>query len=543
MTPGLMMAQPLLISNLLQHAERHHADTEIVSRSVEGPLHRYTWRQAGVRARQLAQALARLGIGEGSMVGTLAWNGYRHLETYYAVSGMGAICHTTNPRLFPEQIRYIVNHAEDQVLLFDLSFLPLVEQLAPSLPGVLHYILLTDEAHMPANSSLPGLLCYETLLAAENGHYSWPQLDEQAASSLCYTSGTTGNPKGVLYSHRSTVLHALVSGLPDQLDLSATRCVMPVVPMFHVNGWGLPYSTALNGCKLVLPGAQLDGASLQQLIVDEDVDMAAGVPTIWLMLVQHCQKHGATLGRMNRVICGGSAPPQALIEQLEALGCELRQLWGMTELSPVGTTSCAKYTHRDADLATRRRLQTQQGRPTFGVDFRVVNDAGAVLPHDGQTSGRLQVRGPWVLSQYFRQESGDSHSADGWFDTGDVVSIDSHHYMKITDRSKDVIKSGGEWISSIELENILVAHPAVAEAAAIGVPHPKWDERPLLLVVLKPGMAADSAELLRFFNGKVPRWWLPDAVRIVDSLPHTATGKLLKVALRQQYADFAWPEI
>ncbi|WP_024304179.1 3-(methylthio)propionyl-CoA ligase [Pseudogulbenkiania sp. MAI-1] len=541
MLHGLMMDQPLLISGLLQHAERCHGDTEIVSRTVEGPIHRYTYRDAARRARQLANALAALGIESGDRVGTLAWNGYRHYELYYAVSGSGAVCHTINPRLFPEQIGYIIDHAEDVALFFDLTFLSLVEQLAPQLSGVRHFVLLTDREHMPLHSTIANLLCYEELLDGRSEQYDWPVFDENTASSLCYTSGTTGQPKGVLYSHRSTLLHSYSSSLPDSLGLSAADAVLPVVPMFHVNAWGLPYSCTMNGTKLVLPGPKLDGASLYELIEQEQVTLAAGVPTVWLMLLQHCEQNGLRLPNLQRGIVGGSAAPAAMFEQLAAHGVQLRQLWGMTELSPVGTTTAPLYTHRDADPATLRRLQTRQGRPVYGVEIRLVDDAGQPLPHDGVAFGNLQVRGPWVLSQYYRRDLDASLTADGWFDTGDVVTIDPDGYMKITDRSKDVIKSGGEWISSIELENILVGHPAVAEAAAIGVVHPKWDERPLMVVVLKPGHSASRDELLAFFEGKVAKWWAPDEVVIVDQLPHTATGKLLKTTLREQFRDFNWP--
>ncbi|ATP27657.1 long-chain fatty acid--CoA ligase [Chromobacterium violaceum] len=539
---GQMMDQPLLIADLLAHAERFHGDTEIVSRTVEGPMHRYTYRDAARRARQLANALPSLGVAPGDRVGTLAWNGYRHFEIYFAVSGSGAVCHTVNPRLFPEQIAWIVNHAEDKVLMFDSSFLPLVAQIADQLKTVERFVLLADHASLPADSGIPDLLSYEDLVHGHSDVYDWPRLDENAASSLCYTSGTTGNPKGVLYSHRSTVLHAYGSSLPDSFDLSARAVVMPVVPMFHANAWGLPYSCAMNGSKLVLPGPKLDGASLQQLIAEEGVTTTIGVPTVWLQLLQHCQREQLSLAPLKRVIAGGSAVPESMIEQLAERGIEMRQLWGMTELSPFGTTCTLKLKHQGLAGKDLNALLTKQGRPVYGVDIRIVDDAGLPLPHDGVSFGNLQVRGPWVLSQYFKRELDANHSADGWFHTGDVVTIDADGYMRITDRTKDVIKSGGEWISSIDLENILVGHPAVAEAAAIAVPHPKWDERPLMVVTLKPGARATREELLAYFDGKIAKWWTPNDIAFVDELPHTATGKLLKMKLREQFRDHPWPE-
>ncbi|WP_261174260.1 3-(methylthio)propionyl-CoA ligase [Chromobacterium amazonense] len=542
MLRGQMMDLPLLISDLLTHAERFHGDTEIVSRTVEGPIHRYTYRDAARRARQLANALPSLGVAPGDRIGTLAWNGYRHFEIYFAVSGSGAVCHTVNPRLFPEQIAWIINHAEDKVLMFDASFLPLVKQLADQLKSVEHFVLLASRADLPADSGIPDLISYEDLVNSHSDVYAWPRLDENAASSLCYTSGTTGNPKGVLYSHRSTVLHAYGSALPDSFDISARSVVMPVVPMFHANAWGLPYSCAMNGSKLVLPGSKLDGASLQQLIAEEGVTTTVGVPTVWLQLLQYCQRENLSLAPLKRVIAGGSAVPESMIKQLAERGIEMRQLWGMTELSPCGTTGTPKLKHQGLAGPELNALLTKQGRPVYGVDIRIVDDAGLPLPHDGVSFGNLQVRGPWVLSQYFKRELDANHSADGWFHTGDVVTIDPDGFMRITDRTKDVIKSGGEWISSIDLENILVGHPAVAEAAAIAVPHPKWDERPLMVVTLKPSARATREELLAYFDGKIAKWWTPNDVVFVDELPHTATGKLLKMKLREQFRGHQWPE-
>jgi 3-(methylthio)propionyl---CoA ligase len=540
---GQMMEQPLLISDLIRHAEQYHGDGEIVSRVVDGSIHRYTWADAGRRSRQLANALLALGVGEGDCVGTLAWNTFRHLEAYYAISGIGAICHTVNHRLFADQILYMINHAEDRVLLFDATFLSLVEQLAPQLPQVHTYVLMDSRALMPVDSPLGNLLCYEDLVGSHSDRFDWPRMDERTASSLCYTSGTTGHPKGVLYSHRSTVLHALSSSLPDALHISAEGCVLPVVPMFHVNGWGLPYSAAMNGTKLVLPGPKMDPISLYQLIEEEQVTMAAGVPTVWLGLLQHCETNRLRLHALERVIVGGSAVPEAMIDQMAEHGVEVRQLWGMTEMSPCGTTSTPKFKHRAADERARRLVATSQGRPLYGVQMRIVDGNGQLLPQDGVAFGNLQVRGPCVLSQYFHRELDSSHTADGWFNTGDVAKIDPDGYMRITDRTKDVIKSGGEWISSIDLENIVIGHPAVAEAAAVGVPHPKWDERPVLVVVLKPGATASREELLQFYDGKIAKWWRPDDVVFVDELPHTATGKLQKMKLRERLHDYRWPDL
>lgn len=538
---GQMMEQPLLISDLIRHAEQYHGDGEIVSRLVDGSIHRYTWADAARRARQLANALRALGVREGDCVGTLAWNTHRHLEAYYGISGIGAICHTVNHRLFAEQILYIVNHAEDRVLLFDATFVSLVEQLAPQLPHVRAYVLMGGREQMPSDSSIDNLLCYEDLVGSHSDHLDWPLLDERAASSLCYTSGTTGHPKGVLYSHRSTVLHAFSSSLPDALHISAESCVLPVVPMFHVNGWGLPYSAAMNGAKLALPGPKMDAISLYELIEQEQVTMAAGVPTVWLGLLQHCEANRLRLHALKRVIVGGSAVPEAMIDQMAEHGVEVRQLWGMTELSPCGTTSTPKFKHHASDARTRRLLGTAQGRPLYGVQMRIVDGNGQPLPQDGVAFGNLQVKGPWVLSGYFRRERDTSHTEDGWFNTGDVAKIDADGYMRITDRTKDVIKSGGEWISSIELENIIIGHPAVAEAAVVGVPHPKWDERPVLVVVLKPGASAERADLLQFYEGKIAKWWTPDDVVFIDELPHTATGKLQKMKLRERLRDYRWP--
>jgi fatty-acyl-CoA synthase len=547
---GQMMNSSLILSSLLQHAARYHGDTEIVSRTVEGAsaddggaikngIHRYTYADAHVRARKLANALARLGVQRGDRVGTLAWNGYRHFELYYAISGIGAVTHTINPRLFPEQVSWIANHAEDRVLFFDLTFLPLIEQLAPQCPTVKAWVAMTDRAHMPA-SKIPGLLCYEELLAAESDQYEWPQLDENSAAALCYTSGTTGNPKGALYSHRSSVLHALAACLPDGMNLSAREVILPVVPMFHVNAWGTPYSAPLVGAKLVFPGPALDGASLHELYETESVTFTAGVPTVWQGLLQHLQKNALRLSTVKRMIVGGAACPPSLMQSFERdFGVKIIHAWGMTELSPLGTVCTLKRRQQELPAEQRFAHEIKQGRPPYGIDLKIVDEQGAELRRDGKTSGNLLVRGAWVIDRYYRLDG--SPLQDGWFPTGDVATLDADGFLQITDRSKDVIKSGGEWISSIELENIALTHPAVSEAAAIGIRHPKWDERPLLAVVRRPGQEPTREELLALYPGKVARFCIPDDVVFVEELPHTATGKISKLKLREQLKDYRWP--
>ncbi|PPE70609.1 long-chain fatty acid--CoA ligase [Caldimonas thermodepolymerans] len=535
-----MMQMPLMISSLLVHAARHNGDIEIVSKRVEGDIHRYTYRDAELRARKLAQALARLGCEEGDRVGTLAWNGYRHFEIYYGTSGSGLVCHTINPRLFPEQIAWIINDAEDRVLCFDLTFLPLVEKLAPQLRTVQHYVLMTDRAHMPAQTSLPDLKCYDELVEAENGDYAWPQFDENTASSICYTSGTTGNPKGAVYSHRSTVLHAYASALPDAMACGGADVILPVVPMFHVNAWGIPYSAALVGAKLVFPGPHLDGKSLYELFETEKVTFSAGVPTVWLGLLTYVKENKLTFSTFKRTVIGGSACPPAMIRTLEDdYGVNVIHAWGMTELSPLGTLSKLKSKHANLPREEQRRILEKQGKVIYGIDMEITDDNGNALPWDGKASGNLVVRGHWVIDRYFRSDS--SPLQNGWFPTGDVATIDPDGYMQITDRSKDVIKSGGEWISSIDLENIAMAHPAVHEAAAIACRHPKWDERPLLVVVRKPGQEVTREELLKFYEGKIAKWQIPDDVVFVDEIPHTATGKMQKLKLREQFANYKLP--
>ena len=542
---GLMMNMPLQISSLIRHAERYHGDTEIVSRMVEGGIHRYTYRDAHRRARQLANALGALGVRATDRIGTLAWNGFRHFEIYYATSGTGAICHTINPRLFPEQIGYIVNHAEDQYVFFDLTFLKLVEGIAPHCKGVRGWVAMTDKAHMPQSSSLD-LLCYEDLVNSHSDDYQWPEFDETTASSLCYTSGTTGNPKGVIYSHRSTVLHAYAACLPDAMNLSARDVVMPVVPMFHANAWSLPYAGPLVGCKIVFPGAALDGASVHELFETEKVTMSAGVPTVWLGLLQHVQQNKLKFTTLTRTVIGGSACPPAMIRTFQdEYGVQVLHAWGMTEMSPLGTVCTLKSRQLGQDKEAQYAIQFKQGRAIYGVDMKIVDDAGKELPWDGKAFGDLLVRGPWITSEYLKGEGGnplrtDEHGRD-WFPTGDVATIDPDGFMQITDRSKDVIKSGGEWISSIDLENAAMAHPAVREAAVIGVYHPKWDERPLLVVVKKADAQVTAQELLKFFEGRVAKWWIPDDVVFVDELPHTATGKLLKTKIREDFKAHKLP--
>ncbi len=538
---GLMMQQPLLISSLLVHAERHHGDQEVVSRRVEGDIHRETYRELAARSRRMAKALAALGVKSGERVATLAWNGHRHMELYYAVSGSGAVLHTLNPRLHPDQIVYIADHAEGQVLFFDLSFLPIIEAVAGRVKTIKHFIAMTDRAHMPAASKVANLLCFEDLLQAQDDDFEWPLFDENQASSLCYTSGTTGNPKGVLYSHRSTVLHTFAIALPDTLNCSARDTILPVVPMFHVNAWGLPYAACMMGAKLVFPGPGLDGKSLYELFETERVTLSAGVPTVWQGLLAYVEANDLQFSSMRRTVIGGSACPPAMMHTFqERYGVQVLHAWGMTEMSPVGTAATLKSKHIGLSLEETFAVQSTQGRAVYGVDMKIVAEDGAALPWDGKASGELLVRGPWIISAYFKGEGGDP-LVEGWFPTGDVATIDADGYMHITDRSKDVIKSGGEWIGSIDLENIAMAHPKVAMAACIAAAHPKWDERPLLVVVKKPGVELARDELLQFFDGRIAKWWTPDDVVFVDAIPLGATGKMLKNRLREQFKDHKLP--
>jgi acyl-CoA synthetase (AMP-forming)/AMP-acid ligase II len=539
---GMMMQQPLLISSLLIHAERHHGDQEIVSRRVEGDLHRCSYRDLAGRARRMANALAtKLAVPTGARVATLAWNGYRHMELYYAVSGSGSVLHTLNPRLHPDQVVWIADHAEDQVLFFDLSFLPLIEAIAGRVKTIKTFVALTDRAHMPASCQLPNLLCYEELIEGASDGFDWPVFEENTASSLCYTSGTTGNPKGALYSHRSTMLHTFAAALPDALNCSARDVILPVVPMFHVNAWGLPYAACMVGAKLVFPGPFLDGRSLHDLFEAEGVTVSAGVPTVWQGLLTHVEANNLSFSTMRRTIIGGSACPPAMMRAFqETYDVQVLHAWGMTEMSPLGTACTFKAAHLSMGAEQRLAVQAKQGRAVFGVDMKIVDEEGEELPWDGKTSGELLVRGPWIIASYFKGEGGDP-LVNGWFPTGDVSTIDADGFMQITDRAKDVIKSGGEWIGSIDIENIAVAHPMVAMAACIGAKHPKWDERPLLVVVKKPGCDVTKQELLGFFEGKIAKWWTPDDVLFVDTIPLGATGKMQKNKLREQFGDYRLP--
>ncbi|MES2911081.1 MAG: 3-(methylthio)propionyl-CoA ligase [Pseudomonadota bacterium] len=538
---GLMQSQPLLISGLIEFAERHNGDAEIVSRRVEGDVHRYTYRDAAKRSRQVANALDSLKLGFSDRVATLAWNGYRHFELYYGVSGSGRVLHTINPRLHPDQIAWIANHAEDQVLFFDLSFLPLVQAVHAKCTTIKHFIALCDEDKLPKDSGVPNLSSYEKLIGAQSSDYTWPSFDENTASSMCYTSGTTGNPKAALYSHRSSTLHAYAAALPDVMNLSARDSVLPVVPMFHVNAWGIPYSAALTGCKLVFPGPALDGKSVYELIESEGVTFAAGVPTVWQMLLGHMKPSGLRFSKLTRTVIGGSACPPAMITAFQDdYQVEVLHAWGMTEMSPLGTLCTLKNKHDSLSEAEKMKIRLKQGRAIYGVDMKIVDAEGKELPWDGTTFGDLYVKGPWIVREYFKGEGGDP-LVDGWFPTGDVGTIDADGYLQITDRSKDVIKSGGEWISSIDVENIAVAHPAVAMAACIGVAHPKWDERPIIAVAKKPGMEVSREELLKFYEGKTAKWQIPDDVVFVDAIPLGATGKILKTRLREMLKDYKLP--
>ena len=539
---GLMMNVPLSVTSIMEHAERVNGNVEIVSVTGDNPRHRYTYRDAFLRTRQLANGLAGWGLAQGDRIATLAWNDYRHFETYYAAACSGYVCHTINPRLFPEQVAYIINHAEDQYVFFDPDFLPLVESVAAECPGVKGWIILTNEAHMPG-TSLPRVQCYETLVAAGDGVFEWPQLDENTACALCYTSGTTGNPKGVLYSHRSTMLHAYATMMPDAMGLSSRDVVLPIVPMFHVNAWGTPYSCPMAGAKLVFPGSKMgDGATLAALINEEGVTMSAGVPTVWLGLIAYLKSSGMRVDTLDRVIVGGAACPLSIMEDLDKYGVETRVGWGMTEMSPLGSVNSSPADRERYSAAEFAKVRLKAGRPIFGVEMKIVSDTGAEQPWDGVAFGSLKVRGPWICSNYFKLDRSDAHAEEGWFETGDVATIDAQGYMAITDRTKDVIKSGGEWISSIEVENVATDHPKVAEAAVIGHFHPKWSERPLLIVVRNAdGQDLTAAEMLAWFDGKIAKWWTPEAVEFVDELPHTATGKLQKVTLRQMFKDYSFP--
>ena len=538
---GLMQDQPLLVSSLIEFAARHHADAEIVSRRIEGDLHRYTYRQAAMRSRQVARAIDRLGLAFSDRVGTLAWNGYRHFELYFGVSGSGRVVHTINPRLAPDQVAWIANHAEDQVLCFDMTFLPIIKAIWKQCTTVKHWIALCDADALPADTGIAGLQSYEAWIGSEPTDYDWPEFDEKSACALCYTSGTTGHPKGVLYSHRSTLLHAYGGALPDALSFSARDTILPVVPMFHVNAWGIPYGAAMTGMKIVFPGAALDGKSVYELLEAERVTVSAGVPTVWLMLLNHMKANGLKFSTMQRTVIGGSACPPAMIRSFrDDYGVTVLHAWGMTEMSPLGTVCNLKLKHLASDKDAQLAVQLKQGRAVFGVELKIVDPEGKELPWDGSAAGDLLVKGPWIVSGYFKGEGGDPR-VGGWFPTGDVASIDADGFVQITDRSKDVIKSGGEWISSIDIENIAMSHPAVAMAACIALPHPKWDERPLLVVMKKPGAEVTRDALLAHFEGKVAKWQVPDDVVFVDAIPLGATGKMQKNKLREQFKGHRLP--
>jgi fatty-acyl-CoA synthase len=540
---GLMQQQSLLISSLIEFANRHHGDGEVVSRRVEGDIHRYTWADVANRSRQMANALDGLKLAQGARIATLAWNGYRHLELYFGVSGSGRVLHTLNPRLHPDQVVWIANHAEDEILCFDMTFLPLVQAVHAKCTTIKRWVAMCDEDKLPTDSGIPNLISYESLIAGQSTDYTWPQLDENTASSMCYTSGTTGNPKAALYSHRSTLLHAYAAALPDVMCISARDSILPVVPMFHVNAWGIPYSAAMTGAKLVFPGPALDGKSIYELIEAEKVTFAAGVPTVWQMLLSHMKPNALNFSSLKRTVIGGSACPPAMIDAFrESYGVDVLHAWGMTEMSPLGTLCTLKNKHLDLPEEAQMKLRLKQGRCIFGVDMKIVNEAGESLPHDGKTYGDLLVKGPWIIREYYKQE-GPSPLLDGWFPTGDVATIDEDGFMQITDRSKDVIKSGGEWISSIDIENIAMAHPEILMAACIGMPHPKWDERPVVCVVKKPGAELSAADLLKFYEGKTAKWQIPDDVIFVDAIPLGATGKMLKTKLRTQLTEYKLPNL
>jgi fatty-acyl-CoA synthase len=538
---GLMQQWPLLCHKIIDHAARQHGHREIVSRSVEGPIVRTTYTELHKRARQAAQRLERDGFGLGDRVATLAWNTARHLEVWYGAMGIGAVYHTLNPRLFPQQIAWIMNHAEDRILFVDLTFMPLVEKLAPSVPSLRKIVVLTDAAHMP-QTALANVVAYEEWLAGADGDFVWRDLDENTAAGMCYTSGTTGDPKGVVYSHRSNVLHAMIACMPDSMGISSRDVILPVVPMFHANAWGLGQTGPMIGAKMVMPGGKMDGASIYELLDTEKVTFSAAVPTVWLMLLQHLEETGKNLPHLRRVVIGGSACPRVITQKFQQnYDVEVIHAWGMTEMSPLGSLCTLKPEVEGLEPEALLDIRQKQGFAPFGVEMRITDDNDVDRPWDGATFGRLKVRGPAVARAYYGGAGAEQFDADGWFDTGDVAQIDANRYMQITDRAKDVIKSGGEWISTIDLENIAVGHPDVAEAAVIGLPHPKWDERPLLVVVRKPEKTVGRDEMLAFMEGKVAKWWMPDDVVFVDEIPHTATGKIQKITLRERFRDHRLP--
>jgi fatty-acyl-CoA synthase len=535
---GLMQDWPLVVPSILEHANVNHPEQEIVTRSVEGPIHRYTYADLYKRAKRCAKALRKLGVREGDVVATLAWNTYRHMEAWYGLMGLGAVCHTLNPRLFPEQIVYIANHAGDKYLFTDLTFVPICAAIQDKCPGIKGFIVMTDRAHMP-EGKLRNAICYEDLIAEADDDLEWTKVDENAACGLCYTSGTTGNPKGVVYTHRSNVLHALTVNQADAFGTRASDSVMPVVPMFHANAWAIAFAAPMVGAKMVMPGGQMDGKSIHELLETEKVTFTAAVPTVWLMLLQYMEAENKKLSTLKRVMIGGSAVPRMIVERFEVdYGVTVVHGWGMTEMSPLGSFASFKPGMDERPFEERIKLKLKQGRAPYMVEMKIVDDAGKELPRDGKTFGHLIVRGPAIAKSYFKGEGGQILDKEGFFDTGDVATIDGHGFMQITDRSKDVIKSGGEWISSIEIENLAVGHPQVAEAAVIGIPDPKWDERPLLVVVKKPGADVSKEAILEFMQGKIAKWWMPDDVAFVDAIPHTATGKIQKRDLREQFKGY-----
>jgi acyl-CoA synthetase (AMP-forming)/AMP-acid ligase II len=534
--PGLMMDRPLLISSIIEHAAAQFGDVQIVSRETHGPMFRYSYAECAARVRRLANGLRHLGLDAGAAVGSIAWNNHRHLEAYYAVSGSGMVMHTCNPRLHPEQLIYVINHAEDRVLLFDATFASLIKGIAPHCPQVEAWVALSDAANMPAVEGIPHLRCYEELIASESPQFEWPEFDERTGAALCYTSGTTGHPKGALYSHRSIVLNATVICMPGVLGLSPRETILPAVPMFHINAWCIPYAALIGGAKLVLPGPRLDGTGLYDMMESEQVTVSAGVPTIWLGLMQHLETHNLRFSSMRRTVVGGSAMPQALIAKfVEGYGIEVRQGWGMTETVAVATISCLDSEQMKCPAAERHSVIAKQGKSVFGVECKIVDEHGSTLPRDGRSQGELMVRGQWIVSGYYKSDS--SPCTAGWFPTGDVASIDAGGVMQIRDRAKDLIKTGGEWISSIDLENAAIGHPAVAAAAVIGVKHPKWQERPLLFIVRKQGHTVEREEILEFLSRHVARLCVPDQVIFLESLPVGGTGKVQKALLREKYGN------
>ncbi len=540
---GLMQDWPLLMHRIIDHAATFHGARKVITRSVEGPIHTTDYAQLRARALKVAQRLSKDGIKLGDRVATLAWNTWRHVEAWYGIAGMGAIYHTVNPRLFPDQIVWIINDAEDRVIMTDLTFLPLLEKIADKLPTIERYVVFTDGAHMP-KTALKNAVDYEDWIGEVDGDFAWAEFDEKTAAGMCYTSGTTGHPKGVLYSHRSNVLHSMMAMAPDAMAASSRDVILPVVPMFHANCWGLALTSPMAGASMVMPGAKMDGASIYELLDKYKVTFTAAVPTVWLMLLQDLEKTGGKLPHLKRVVIGGSACPRAMTQAFQdKYGVQVIHAWGMTEMSPLGSLCSMKPEYAELAGEAKLDIQMKQGHPPFGVEMKITDDAGRDLPWDGKTFGRLKVRGPAVARSYYKVDDDPVFEAGGWFDTGDVATMDRYGYMQITDRAKDVIKSGGEWISTIDLENLAVGHPKVAEAAAIGVRHPKWDERPLLVIVLKKGETASKEDILGFMQGKVAKWWIPDDVVFVDEIPHTATGKIQKLTLRQRFKDYRLPTV